>query len=518
MKGPTWIANYSPLSSSDGQIESIIVILPPEDETSKIEVYQPLIDELNLPWREVIQFNNDFSQINEFWKDTPETSGNNIAENKNDLSYVSVKNPNNNGNGIAPIPHHNDEESWENTTRTYIPKEDSNDTTGEDESWEGTTRYLRPAHPSFSPDELIHNWQGELKAKKALENRTGRETTMLYSKWIQDPVFCLQKYDGENYDSTLVYSIFQQRLVDFLLPLELAQNHELNLRCHPTRLILEGGNMLFVDDILFVGKDLIRQNLDLLCKREPKTGWTEEKVISCFKAQFNIDRVIPLGQPETRISYSTRGLSESKSMQHRESHQPFFHLDLYLNFGGIHHETGNRIAFVGSPTLALEILDQMMVDDGKGGKKPLGHHQAGKNIVTSVDKIEVLTKKTEMFFDHLKRQLIKEGFTIVEIPLYPFAEPIMQGYAVCSWNNSLSEIYDGGREKHIYLPSYYVKNRTCRTGHNKRIKILEEKVKKIYEDHGFSVHLIDAGRLFRNACQRGGSLHCMVKVLRRKYS
>lgn len=505
MKLPYWITEYSPLSSAQGQIESLIVILPSKAEGGTIELHAPLLRTLNSTHRTVVRFYNDFSHLNAFWS----------SEQKNRKD----RNPTGSPDSVRPEhPENNDlrqEPNWMEGTRSFNP-EANNDPSYDDLDWEGDTRYFEDAAPRNRLSSISMNAASQLVSKTKRQNMGLGPGPDQYHPWVQDPFYCLQKYDSKVLETTLLFSILSPRFEDLILPLELAQNPVLNLRCHPADLLIEGGNMLVIDKVMFIGKELIEKNVKLFNERDIREGanWDSTEIIQLFKEQFNVYQVISLGTKDKHLSFDIDKTDENGKCQHRMSYQPFFHIDLYLNFGGINPSTGKRIVFMGCPKYGLDILN----GEDESVDCDLGHPHQGKNSKGASFKIDELIDQTAIFFTDLQDQLEYEGLEVVKVPMYVFSKPMVRRYSVCSWNNALMEIYNQGKSKHIYLPTYEITKRKDNTGHSKRIKVLEEKVKQIYIENGFNVHVIEAGNLFRNAIQKGGSLHCMVKVLGRTES
>lgn len=505
MKLPYWITEYSPLSSAQGQIESLIVILPSKAERGTIELHTPLLKTLNSTHRTVVRFYNDFSHLNAFW-----SSENQDRKGTNSSGSVQP--------GLVNDDEHREvghEKNWEDAPRYFNPNELKCEY-HDDLDWEDNTRYFEDAAPNNRLSSISSRAASQLVTQTKQQNMGIGPGPDQYHPWVQDPFYCLQKYDSRALETTLLFSILSPRFEDLILPLELAQNPALNLRCHPADLLIEGGNMLVIDKVMFIGKELIEKNVKLFNDRDSReeANWDSAEITQLFKEQFNVYQVIVLGTEKKHISFDIDKTDGNGKCQHRLSYQPFFHIDLYLNFGGISPLSGKRIVFMGCPQYGMDILNGK--DDSIDCN--LGHPHQDKNSKGAAYKIGQLFEETAIFFNDLQDQLEYEGLEVVKVPMYVFSEPISRRYSVCSWNNALVEIYNAGKSKHIYLPTYEITKRKDRTGHSKRIKVLEEKVKQIYIDNGFNVHVIEAANLFRSAIQKGGSLHCMVKVLGRKES
>ena len=525
-----WIDKFVPISSAEGQIKSLLLVMPSKNETGKLELIEPLTDRLNTSQRAIVRFYNDPDRSKDFWdeaflkkiEEVEASPEGDHSPKENTRSADSSK--------VRPFLDPRDfPRSFDPDIEIQpIPELDPRD----------QPRYYVDLEYNFPIEALHKNLSNHINRRiKALKNASGDINA--HHGWVQDSFVCLQKgKGGKKSQTTMLFSVLNERFSDVILPMDLAQNRKMDLRCHPTELYLEGGNILVIDECLLIGKDLILENMIRLHKfdyqkakeldpRQAERDFRkfERKVLDRFEYEFNAKHTIALGSKKAMKSFSPA--KYDGKFIHRESFQPFFHLDLYLNFGGIDPETQKRVAFLGCPQYALNLLNgwegnpQCGTDPGRKGtktKSALCHPQQGKNIFGTSQKIEDLIEETAPFFEELKEQLKYAGFKVVLVPLFVSYEPIPCSYSVHSWNNALVEIYNKGTEKHIYLPSYVATGWMDYTGINDVIKFLEKKVKKIYQDHGFQVHSIKAGDLFRNAVLRGGSLHCMVKVLSRKYT
>lgn len=491
MNSPPWIYEYSLVSDVEGHIDSMLIVSHSDQKDSIKRGHQTIIDTFNATDRAIIKIVDDI----------PDPGKNDRGLQSQQPSYSDP---------FASADHEMDND--EETVRTL-----DLDQSFEEDDYE-TTRYIIENYSDISIKTLKETWRQELSET----TRGGQDPK--YRKWIQDPVICLQKFipDASNplaiKETTLVYSIYHARLMDFLVAMQLAKDTQLNIRCHPSDLILEGGNMLYVDNILFVGRDLIKKNIIAFRNREQlrygeaRTNWDDQTIINLFREQFNVQAVVSLGTEHEKPSYDTNGLGRDDELEHKWSFQPMFHLDLFLNFGGKDPDTGKRIAFLGNPTMALDHFK---------GVQQLNHPESGRKIRGATQSLDSLISSQESsFFDVIRKQLQDEGLIVVDIPLYIYGSSILKGYVYCSWNNSIVEITKGGAEKRIYIPSYVEKDpngkkSVCLSGHNDAIESVQNEVIRIYESYNFKVQLIDAGKLFRSSVQQSGSLRCMVKVLRR---
>ncbi len=456
MRSLSWKSEYQLVSDAEGKIEALLIVVPESLSGSYAIGFDLLIAEFQSTDREIIKLINDT---------------------KDDAQ---------------------------------LPRTASRRKVG---YWGDTPRYQKTATHTISMHLLVSNWQNELDKIKETQKSDN------YRLWIQDPIICFQRINNSHFtikETTLIYSIYHDRLVDFLIAAELAKNPTLNLRCHPSELILEGGNMLFVDEVLFVGKDLIDTNRQSFNRRNnlpdgASQSWKNEDIIDLFEEEFNVEKVIVLGTKNKLDKFDVEEAPYGeKSYRPAKGFQPLFHLDLFLNFGGIDPKTGKRYAFLGNPQLALDLLKK---EDGKD-------HPLRTQAAYGFESLEALIADKQKSFDEIRKQLQDEGLTVVDIPLYLFYSPegLPRYY---SWNNTVLETGISREEDRIYIPSYLERDKKgevtdCKTGHTPPLAFLEQRVVKTYNDHKLNVRVIRAGTMFRGMASYKGSLRCMVKVLRRK--
>ncbi len=116
-------------------------------------------------------------------------------------------------------------------------------------------------------------------------------------------------------------------------------------------------------------------------------------------------------------------------------------------------------------------------------------------------------------YDGIAADLTAAGFDVRRNPLVrratpgqvlPHAELAVRDWHHITWNNRLVEnSAEAGR--HVYLPTF---------GHGDDfdLKVVDEHMARLWEDLGFSVHLLAD---FGSFARRQGVVHCIKKYLRR---
>jgi hypothetical protein len=347
----------------------------------------------------------------------------------------------------------------------------------------GAFRDVNDVTANINLFEMLRRWQGELEA---LSNGD----RLCYRRWAQDPFVTLAWDDAV----ILLQSYYTHCLADHLLPFQLAEQGGPNLLLKPTRLYLEGGNILCANGIAYVGRDLIQQNEDL-------HGGCTAGTITQLREVLGVDQVIPIGTAQQHPRFAaTEGESAT-------TWQPLFHIDLFLTFGGMDSTTGRQWVFVANARLANELLEreQMQVATEKArlqtaGVVPEGSGETGRRIRLS--ETEIVNVRG---LEEIRDSFPEVEYAVVELPIYFFLK------ACYSWNNCLVEVDAGG--KRVYLPTYITESDHEKL--NPTFEVLEGEVHRRFREAGFEVIPIPSGRFFRILARNGGSLHCAVKILRR---
>jgi hypothetical protein len=323
------------------------------------------------------------------------------------------------------------------------------------------TREILDLRPGTNIQSVLASWEAEIKSVRENEILTFR-------RWAQDPFLVLKTADW----TILLDSLHNRRLCDFFLPLEVAQQAGPDFLVRPTRLYLEGGNVLRGNRCVFIGQDLIQDNMNRL-------EHTEAEVLDEFRQVLGVDEILQVGwgREVTRLNVD--------GGEGAETWQPLFHIDMFMSLGGMDAGRGQEVIFLGSPSLAVELL--------KTANNP-------KVLASEVE------ARADGLFQEIGLKLRNAGFRVISLPIFFYDN------ATFSWNNCLVEVYAG--QKRVYLPSYQCAHDPEKL--NPSFACLEAEVARIYASQGFEVTWFPNGRFFRTLARHGGSLHCAVKVMARR--
>lgn len=281
-----------------------------------------------------------------------------------------------------------------------------------------------------------------------------------HSIWAQDGYCCLRKDDGT---TVLLEPLSFTRGGDHFVADQVAAETEMEVEV--TKYHLEGGNILAGDDYIIVGKDYLHRN-------ESITGQSHTKITNGFKKLFGVSQVIWLGFDES-VKFPID--------VYQGDYQPIFHIDMYVTLGGKTTE-GKELVFVADVNLAKDILGQ--------AKPPAVIIQA--------------FEKTAQFFESYDRDGLQ--FEVKRLPIDLWDVDSSSG-TFLTYNNCLIEVY--GEVKNVYIPAYS----SVAPGSVNRRK-LDKCVAEIFVDNGFKTKLLLGA--YEELCKRGGSVHCITKVLKRE--
>lgn len=323
------------------------------------------------------------------------------------------------------------------------------------------TREIQDLRPGTDMAAILESWREEIKSIE-------EKDILTFRRWAQDPFLVLKAPDW----TILLDSLHNRRLCDFFLPLEIAQQAGPDFLVRPTRLYLEGGNVLRGHRCVFVGQDLIQENIKRL-------GFTESDVLKEFRQVWGVDEILQVGLAHSNPRLKVDGGDG------QETRQPLFHIDMFMSLGGIDPQSGQEVIFLASPRLCDELL----------------------RVPSSA---KVLASEAEAhadgMFEEIGLQLRESGFQVIPLPIFFYDN------ATFSWNNCLVEVFEG--QKRVYLPSFQSAHDPEKL--NPSFQCLEVQVEDIYASQGFEVVWFRNGRFFRTLARHGGSLHCAVKVMARK--
>lgn len=325
-------------------------------------------------------------------------------------------------------------------------------------------REIQDLRPGTDMRSVVESWHKEIQSVK-------EKDILTFRRWAQDPFLVMQMPGW----TVLLDSLHNRRLCDFFLPLEIAQQAGPEFLVRPTRLYLEGGNVLRGRRAAFIGQDLVQQNMLRL-------GRSEAEVLQEFRDVLGVETLLPVGLGHSVPRLQVEGGEPGEGGR---TWQPLFHIDLFLSLGGTDAESGQELVFLARPRLCAGVL--------RAAERP-----------------SVLASEAEPhadgLFEAVGQQLSAAGFRVIGLPIFFYDR------ATFSWNNGLVEV--DGDHKRVYLPSYRCEHDPEQL--NPSFEILEAEVEAIYAGQGFTVVWFRNGRFWRTLARHGGSLHCAVKVMARR--
>lgn len=303
------------------------------------------------------------------------------------------------------------------------------------------------------------------------------------SHWVQDPFSILQGAEGWPIFLEPYYFGKGDRGQDQHIAEQVSAYTGYLMKS--TRYFFEGGNVLVGDDYMVVGRDTLIKNLKhYYSDVTPNTASylnAVREITEAFKQTFGVRYVIWLGHQTPRPLDGLDHQGEYYS-------QPFFHLDLYLTLGGRTAE-GKELAFV------AQILDTDL--------ELLSSTQRGMWIER-----QKMLNETAALLAASHGDQPGPSFQVerVRMGLTRYGRG---GVAPLSMNNCLVEVYHG--IKTVYLPRY----RSSDDDEAVYLDHLSEESAQVLRKEGFSVIWVEGN--FKDMAPSCGSLHCIVKVIQRKY-
>ncbi len=276
--------------------------------------------------------------------------------------------------------------------------------------------------------------------------RDGREVHVVnvgmpITVWARDRYIARQTYSLSARAATVVPSASPDYDHVFLNDLRIPHEKWLGASApepEHIRLHIEGGNVISNRRHVFVGANALRDNANIGSKGELRRDLTDA-----------------LGRDVILVDDGHGAV-------------PWPHIDMYVT------PIGDQVLIVGSPSLAMELLDSC--EDSRIPKGMRGDRQ-----VPDARK-----------FDAVARRLERLGYRIIRLPALTKGNSWMVTY-----NNVL--IDDQGQTRTVYMPTY-------------GIPALDEAAREVYESLGFRVCPIDASRISR----LGGAIRCMANVTLRR--
>jgi hypothetical protein len=212
-------------------------------------------------------------------------------------------------------------------------------------------RNVEDLRPVMDFRSLLLNWNDDLAAIQG-------GSALMYERWAQDP-FVVKTWGDA---CLLLQPVHTQRMSYHFLPMELAAQQHTRCLIQPCPLYLEGGNILRGMRHVLIGKDLLKINTDYrqaLIEQEAPLRYRANvpRHLPFAAAEFALalgvetDALLILGAETSASKYI--GTTETR----KTSYQPLFHIDLYLTLGGWHDQARTaELAFVACTALTDALL------------------------------------------------------------------------------------------------------------------------------------------------------------------
>jgi hypothetical protein len=290
-------------------------------------------------------------------------------------------------------------------------------------------------------------------------------------------------------------------------------------------LIFQGGNCLIGSDFWLLGKDYFADTLELLEGSRPPVevppGIPVERFAEdLFRTYVDATRTLTLVGTNKAVPIREYiGRKEGRSYyldipaNGVGSYQPIFHIDMFITLVGAPGAQGKFEVLLGSPAEADRLLGTTSpyglqdVYDSIGAALAKGGFTVSRNPLVHRSTIE-----NQLPFKELQALASQPGYealvsAVQELEAAGAAASskvnIRDWYHV-TWNNCLVErsVTYGN---HVYLPTF---------GHgaNKDLRPIDDAMKRLWEERGFTVHLLGD---FDPFARRQGVVHCIKKYLGR---
>lgn len=297
-----------------------------------------------------------------------------------------------------------------------------------------------------------------------------------------------------------------------------------DIKASQAPLIFQGGNCLIGSDFWMLGKDYFADTVELLQGQRPPVTVPEGESPDDFARELftkYVDSNRKLLLIGTKKPIPIREYIGTKSGADyyldvagggAGTFQPIFHIDMFISLIGMNSQ-GKFELLVGSPALADKIL---------GTKSPFSLDDVYDSIAKSLADLGFSVKRNPL----VHRPTIGQSFTLSKLKEfaaqagYEALAPAVKELAAAgasdnttvrirdwhhiTWNNCLVE-NSLSKGKHVYLPTF---------AHNPNsdLKAIDNEMKSLWEDLGFTVHLLGD---FNKFAERQGVVHCIKKYLSR---
>ena len=341
-----------------------------------------------------------------------------------------------------------------------------------------------------------------------------------FTDWAEDGYVALKDAsDGSGY---LMEPWEFPRAGDALIAESVQEYVELKAAQAP--LIFQGGNCLVGDEFWLIGKDYVADSVALVHGERPPVDVPSELTPEAFVRQLFKDyvdarrRLLIIGtnrEIPLQACYGTRdstGYYLDLAAGGAGTFQPIFHIDMFISLIG-RNQANQFEMLVGSPRLGAEILKtpapyalddvydsiaKFLTQEGmKVHRNPLVHQSTPGRTFSFWELRDLAAEDGRESLRPAVQQLQAAGAvesTTVRV----------RDWHHITWNNCLVE-NSSTTGKRVYLPTF---------GHgtNERLRVIDERMKAIWEGLGFTVHLLGD---FNEFARRQGVVHCIKKYLDR---
>jgi hypothetical protein len=298
-----------------------------------------------------------------------------------------------------------------------------------------------------------------------------------------------------------------------------------DVRASQAPLIFQGGNCLVGSDFWLLGKDYFADTVGLFVGDDPPpvdvpAGEDPRSFAADLFSQYvdatrsltlvGTKKPIPL-QPYVGTKDGERYYLDITASG-AGTFQPIFHIDMFLTLVGVNSQGAFEI-LVGSPSLADELLKT---------SSPFSLPEVYDGIARSLESSGFAVRRNPLVhrptpgaaveLARLKQLSSEPGneplaYAVKQLELAGATDTTMiqvRDWHHITWNNCLVE-NSKSAGKHVYLPTF---------GHGdySDLAAVDSKMKSLWEDLGFRVHLLDD---FNEFARRQGIVHCIKKYLAR---
>jgi hypothetical protein len=287
-------------------------------------------------------------------------------------------------------------------------------------------------------------------------------------------------------------------------------------------LVFQGGNCLIGSDFWLLGRDYFADTLDLLTQGRtpvivPPGSDSSEFATELFSRHVDADRRLILVGTKRPIPISPVAGSRFGDDYYLDIHgegagtfQPIFHIDMFVTLVG-EDDAGAFQVLVGSPTLADERLGTSSPYSLAPVYDRIANDLASEGLLVRRNPlVHRSTKVGTRSFAELKELSGRPGneglvLAIADLTAAGAVDETrvtVRSWHHVTWNNCLVE-NSPSVGKHVYLPTYGY-------GSNDDLAVLDGEMKTLWEELGFTVHLLGD---FNPFAERQGVVHCIKKYI-----